>query len=125
MTTMQSDKNVPASGGEVTMDAETRMKRVLTADPDQLAGIDAILSGERPAEMPDSGPLLLGLGASAKLLGTSRATFWRMLKAGRLPKVELLPGSFRIRRRDIEALVGDSGNTNIGKTITRQKGITS
>jgi len=48
----------------------------------------------------------LGMGAGAKLLGVSRATFWRMIKAGRLTKVEVLPDSFRVRRADVEALAG-------------------
>jgi len=56
------------------------------------------------APEPPKGPLLLGMGAGAKLLGVSRATFWRMIKAGRLTKVEVLPGSFRVRRSDIEAI---------------------
>ena len=36
----------------------------------------------------------------------SRATLWRMIKAGALQKIEVLPGSFRLRRADLEAIVG-------------------
>jgi excisionase family DNA binding protein len=44
------------------------------------------------------------MGAGARLLGVSRATLWRMIRAGRLDKVEVLPGSFRVRRADLEAV---------------------
>jgi predicted DNA-binding transcriptional regulator AlpA len=42
--------------------------------------------------------------ASAKLLGVSRAMLWRMIKRGLLQKVEILPGSFRLRRADLETI---------------------
>lgn len=50
------------------------------------------------------GPLLLGMGAAARLLGVSRATLWRILQSGKIKKVELFPGSFRVNRADLEAL---------------------
>lgn len=50
-------------------------------------------------------PALLLMGEAAELLNVSRPTLWRMLKAGRLPKVEIYPGAFRIRRSDILALI--------------------
>ncbi len=34
----------------------------------------------------------------------SRATLWRMVKAGGLLKIEVLPGSFRLRRADLESV---------------------
>lgn len=49
-------------------------------------------------------PLLLGMGEAAKYLGVSRPTLWRMIQAGTLEKVELFPGSHRVRRLDLEAL---------------------
>lgn len=79
--------------------------RFLQATPEQQAAIDRILEGRmEPAAEPPKGPLLLGMGAGAKLLGVSRATFWRMIRAGRLTKVEVLPGSFRVRRGDVEGI---------------------
>ena len=83
-----------------------RLLKFLQASPEKLEEIDRILDG-RPlvqAEMT-AGPLLYGMSAAAKLLGVSRATLWRMLKAGRLTAVEILPGSSRIRRADLEAIV--------------------
>jgi hypothetical protein len=49
-----------------------------------------------------------GLGSAV----ASRATLWRMTKAGLLQKIELLPGSFRLRRADLEAIA--AGQKNIG-----------
>lgn len=84
-----------------------RLLKFLQATTEQQAAIDRILEGRmEPAPEPPRGPLLLGMGAGAKLLGVSRATFWRMIKAGRLTKVEVLPGSFRVRRCDIEGIAG-------------------
>jgi hypothetical protein len=67
--------------------------------------IDGILEWriqEKPATM--SGPLLLGMSAAAKFLGVSRGTLWRMIKGGMLPKIEILPGTFPIRRADLVAI---------------------
>ena len=88
----------------VTTNPNERLLKFLQATPEQQAAIDRILEGRMEAARPaPTGPLLLGMGASAKLLGVSRPTLWRMIKAGRLTKVEVLPGSFRMRRADIEA----------------------
>lgn len=84
-----------------------RLMKFLQATPEQQAAIDSILAGKQlVASEPARGPLLLGMGAAAKLLGVSRATLWRMIKAGKLSKVEVLPDSFRVRRCDIEAIAG-------------------
>jgi predicted site-specific integrase-resolvase len=56
----------------------------------------------------------MGMSASAKLLGVSRATLWRMTKAGLLQKIEVLPGSFRLRRADLEAIA--AGQRNAGSS---------
>ena len=89
------------------MNTEERLKRLFAASSEQMQAIDGILESgvqQKPAVM--SGPLLMGMTASAKLLGISRATLWRMIKAGALQKIEVLPGSFRLRRADLEAIVG-------------------
>ena len=84
-------------------DVEERFLKLLTASAEQVSAIDLVLKGKvAVAPPPATGPLLLGMGAGAKLLGVSRATFWRMINAGRLTKVEVLPGSFRVRRADVE-----------------------
>ncbi|MCX7010186.1 MAG: helix-turn-helix domain-containing protein [Kiritimatiellaeota bacterium] len=87
------------------MNTDERLKLLLNAPPDQLDKVDAVLERRAPAfEKEVTGPLLLGMGAGAKFLGTSRGTLWRMIRAGRLNKVEILPGSFRVRRTDLEAI---------------------
>ena len=87
------------------MNTDERLKKLLDASPEQLAAIDGVLA-RRITETfsPTQGPLLLGMSVSAKFLGVSRATLWRMIKGGVLQKVEVLPGSFRIRRADLEAI---------------------
>ncbi|MBU0678453.1 MAG: helix-turn-helix domain-containing protein [Verrucomicrobia bacterium] len=82
-----------------------RLMKILQAGPNQQAEIDRILDGKVTARVETtSGPLLLGMSAAAKFLGVSRATLWRMIRSGRLTKVEILPGSFRVRRADLEQL---------------------
>ena len=87
------------------MNTDERLKKLLDASPEQLRAIDGILE-QRTSEtlQVTHGPLLMGMSASAKFLGISRATLWRMIKGGLLQKVELLPGSFRLRRVDLEAI---------------------
>ena len=87
------------------MNSEDRLKRLFAASPEQMEAIDGILESrihEKPTTT--SGPLLLGMSAAAKFLGISRVTLWRMIKGGMLPKIEILPGTFRIRRADLEAI---------------------
>jgi excisionase family DNA binding protein len=91
-----------------TANSNERLMRFLQATPEQQAAIERILDGKMEAPRPvPTGPLLVGMGEGAKLLGVSRPTLWRMIKAGRLVKVEVLPGSFRLRRHDLEAFVGE------------------
>lgn len=82
-----------------------RLLKFLQASPETQAEIDRILDGKVQARVEaTTGPLLYGMTPASKFLGVSRATLWRMIKAGRLGKVEVLPGSFRVRRADLEAL---------------------
>jgi excisionase family DNA binding protein len=82
-----------------------RLLKFLQATPETQAEIDRILEGKVQARVETStGPLLYGMTPASKFLGVSRATLWRMIKAGRLGKVEVLPGSFRVRRADLEAI---------------------
>ena len=84
------------------------MIRVLQADPEKRAAIERVLNGEFhwPAATTRTGPLLLRMNEGAKLIGVSRPTFWRICRAGKLDRIEILPNSFRVRREDVEALAG-------------------
>lgn len=79
---------------------------VVAATPERKASALKVLRGEvlESGSRPVTGPLLMGIGAGAKFLGVSRATLWRACLAGRIQKVELFPGSYRVRREDLEAL---------------------
>jgi len=83
-----------------------RLMKFLQASPEVQAEIDQILEGKpaTPKSEPPTGPLLMGMSASAKFIGCSRATLWRICRAKRLQKVEILPNSFRLRRADLLAL---------------------
>jgi len=88
------------------LNSSERLIRILKATPEQQALIDQILEGKLPAApaVPD-GPLLLPMGRAAEWIGVSRPTLWRMLNAGKLTRVEILPKTYRVRRSEIEALV--------------------
>lgn len=86
---------------------EQLMAAMLNAPEDRKAAALRVLKGDPGPEedtVHDKGPLFLGMGAGAKLLGVSRATFWRIVSSGRIERVELYPSSYRVRRADVEAL---------------------
>ncbi len=92
------------------------IRAVFTATDEAKTRALAILEGRdgSPSRPLDNGPLLLSMGEAAALLHVSRATLWRIIKAGRLQKVELYPGAFRLRKADLLCLVrgkGASGET--------------
>jgi excisionase family DNA binding protein len=86
---------------------EQLMHSALRADAEYLKRAIDALNGKTPATPKPTltAPLLLGMGKAAEVLGVSRPTFWRMIRAGRIAKFEILPGSYRVRREDIEALL--------------------
>ena len=87
------------------LNSNDRIMRVLQATPEQLAAIDRVLEGRGVSGKAElSGPLLIRIRTAAIMLDAHRATVWRMAKAGKLKVVEILPGSFRVRREDVEAL---------------------
>jgi excisionase family DNA binding protein len=103
----------PLGAGALTAtNPNERLIRVLQATSAQLATIDKILDGEAAVPTPmAAGPLLLPMGKAAELLGVSRPTLWRMLNAGLLTRVEVLPNTYRVSRSEIEALVNGNKST--------------
>ena len=85
------------------MNKEQLIGRLLTATPSELKKIAAVFTGEGATEPTDR--RLLTIAQTARALNVSRATIWRLLRDGRLPTVELRPGSRRIPSEAITALV--------------------
>lgn len=87
------------------VDIEELLRAILDAGEELRRNALAVLRGAAVVASHKRGPLLLGMGEAAAFLGVSRPTLWRMIQAGRLEKVELFLGSYRIRKEDLEALV--------------------
>ena len=64
-----------------------------------------LLRGKSPAEDAPR-PLLYAPTEAAVLLSVSRSTLWRLIRSGRLTRVEVMPGFFRITRASLMALAG-------------------
>ena len=77
------------------------LKGEVTTCPHLKQGRTVIGDGRQVVEQS----VLMGMGAASKYMGVSRSTLWRVLKQGTMGKVELFPGSYRVRRADIDALV--------------------
>ena len=84
------------------------LREIATADDDLKAVALQLFRGEHPAPAPanSTGPLLITVADAATLLGISRCSVWRAIRAGRLKKIQLYPGFDRLRRADVEALAG-------------------
>lgn len=80
------------------------IRSIFTAEEAAKERALAILNGQEVAA-PLNEPILLTMGQACELIPCSRATLWRIVRAGRLKKVELYPGAFRLRRSDIIDLV--------------------
>ena len=84
------------------MNQNERLLKFLQASPEAQEAIDRILDGKAPTmAKAATGPLLCGMSAAAEYLGVSRATLWRMIKAGRLERVEVLANSYQIGRAHV------------------------
>ena len=85
------------------MNKEQLIGRLLTATPSELKKIEAVFTGEGATDPGDR--RLLSIAQAARALNVSRTTIWRLLRDGRLPCVELRPGSRRIPSAAITAFV--------------------
>lgn len=111
-------RNIESGGTAVTQteiqNVTNEILRALVAAPDErkIAALKALRGEVEATARPVAGPLLMGMGGGAKFLGVSRATLCRVCQAGRLQKVELFPGSYRVRREDLVALAaGEFGDS--------------
>ena len=85
------------------MNKEALIGKLLAATPAELSRVAAVFAGETPTEPTDR--RLLTIAQAARELNVSRTTVWRIMKSGRLPCVELRPGSRRIPSAAITAFV--------------------
>jgi excisionase family DNA binding protein len=88
-----------------TLTTEKRMTLLLAATPDVLRRVDRILSGEIEGATDPGDRKLLSIQQTAAAMGVSRTTVWRLLRDGRIPCVELRPGSRRVPSAAISAFV--------------------
>jgi excisionase family DNA binding protein len=72
------------------------------------SAIRALKGDSKPKLADNNGPKLIGMGKAAEYLGVSRPTLWRMCNRGVFEKVEILPGSHRLRVSDLDKFV-DAG----------------
>lgn len=82
------------------MTTESRITAILTAPPDRLAAVDAILSGAAPGR-PQSFKLLR-MCQAVEATGLSRTTLFRAIRDGRLKAVEVRAGSFRVPETELQ-----------------------
>lgn len=94
-----------------TVSNDKLFQAVFTATDEAKERALKILEG-REVPIENDGPLLLSMGETCELMGLSRSSLWRLIKSGRLEKIELHPGSYRIRRADILSLIAESGVRN-------------
>ena len=101
------------------------LQAVLAANDERKFQALRVLRGELSVgngqKTGSSGPLLMGMSAGARFLGVSRATLWRVVRAGKIQKVELFPGSFRVRRDDLEALAFGRIAARVRRTEVREQ----
>ncbi len=75
-------------------------------DDPRLRAVESALSGNpAPAERPAS-LRLFNMGEACKVLGTSRATLWRMIRDGRCRTVEVRRNSHRVPESELQRIVG-------------------
>jgi len=91
------------------MNKETMIARLLNATPAELKKVAAVFNGDATEQAEVADRKLLSIQQAAGAMGVSRTTVWRLLKAGRLPTVELRPGSRRVPSAAITELVRKGG----------------
>lgn len=82
------------------------LQALLSASTQQQRTALRVLRGEIPLAKDREASLLLKSGPASRLLGVSKATFWRLVQQGRLSPVQITQKATFFRRADIEALAG-------------------
>src|SRR5947207_5390603 len=84
----------------------------------------APVRGPRGLPPPADVPSYYSLSQAAALLGVSRMSIWRWVRAGRLPVARLGHRTVRIRREDLERLMAESSHRWVpnNRTIDRVDG---
>jgi excisionase family DNA binding protein len=80
------------------------LQALMKAPPGRKRRVLEVLRGEDPPAPTSDGPLLYTVSEAARKLGVSRTTLWRLIQAGQLKKIHVRPGSYRVRRDEIETL---------------------
>ena len=83
-----------------------RLLTALMAAPEDRRQIALRILEGNSLTQSDRLPLLVTINEAADIWGTHRSTVWRAVRSGRLQKVELFPGCFRLRRADVIAVAG-------------------
>lgn len=84
----------------------TKIAGMAESDP-RLARMESVLAGASEAPEKTRSMTLLTAAESARRLGVSATTFWRMSKAGTVKAIEIRPGSKRYSEHELLNLSGD------------------
>ncbi|MGC4074945.1 MAG: hypothetical protein QM760_21090 [Nibricoccus sp.] len=100
---------------EMTPTSVAILQTILATDssltPNERGGLERLFRGEPlgSASSTVDDHLLIAQKKAAALLDVSRATIWRMTKDQVLQPVEIFPGTWRYRYRDVVALSEANG----------------
>lgn len=86
------------------MNTDRRIRLLLSATDEQLAVIDGALTGQ--TEQEQQSYRLFTFVEAASAMGVSRQTVWRAIRDGRLRKVRIGEGSFRIPEAELRRFAG-------------------
>lgn len=82
------------------MTATDRMQKILQADASKLAEIDAILCGKASQHERKEETRLIYINETARMLGLSRPTVYKLIRNGRIDAIEL-DGVHRVRLQSV------------------------
>ena len=111
-----------------TLTTEVLQSLLAASDERKLCALRTLrgepLPDEHEAQHTDpsaAGPILLTMSATAAMLGVSRSTLWRMIRHGVLTPIEILPGTHRISRAQVEAFAKPTSRPKRKTTTTKKE----